>query len=72
MQAVEDLNELVKLFTEKFEWHLSLYDSQNLYHELLKKYGDDLRNEPERMRSALYELGHALKFSDEMLGVLRH
>ena len=71
LELVETLNELISLFNEKFEWHLSLSDSQNLYYELLKKYGDNLRNEPERMRNALYELGNELKFSDELLGVLK-
>ena len=71
MTAIENLNELIKLFSENFEWHLSLYESQNLYHELLKKYGSEMKHEPERLRNALYELGHALKFSDEMLKVLK-
>ena len=71
LELVESINELISLFNEKFEWHLSLSDSQNLYYELMKKYGDNLRNEPERMRKALYELGHELKFSDELLGVLK-
>ncbi len=71
IDTLENLNELVGLFTEKFEWHLSLYEAQNLYHELLKKYGDTLRNEPERLRNALYVLGHELKFADEILGVLK-
>ncbi|MBR1438420.1 MAG: DUF3536 domain-containing protein, partial [Synergistaceae bacterium] len=71
LEAVENLNGLIKLFSEKFEWHLSLYDSQNLYYELLKQYGDKLRHEPEKLRTAMYELGHALKFSDELLKVLK-
>ena len=71
IDTLENLNELVGLFTEKFEWHLSLYEAQNLYNELLKKYGDTLRNEPERLRNALYVLGHELKFADEILGVLK-
>ena len=71
MESVENLNGLMSLFNEKFEWHLSLSDSQNLYYELLKKYGDNLKKEPERMRKALYELGHELKFADELLRVLR-
>ena len=71
IDAVENLNELIGLFNEKFDWHLSLSDSQNLYYELLKKYRDILKDEPERLRKALYSLGHELKFSDEILGVLR-
>ena len=71
IDAVENLNELIGLFNEKFEWHLSLSDSQNLYYELLKKYREGLRNEPERVRKALYSLGHELRFSDEILSVLR-
>ena len=71
MESIENLNELMSLFNENFDWHLSLSDAQNLYYELLKKYGDELKNEPERMRKALYELGHELKFADEILNVLR-
>ena len=71
LEAIENLNDLISLFNEKFDWHLVLSDAQNLYYELLKKYGDDLKNEPERMRKALYELGHELKFADEILAVLR-
>ena len=67
MQAIEDLNNLIALFSEKFEWHLSLYDSQNLYYELIKRYGKKLRNESPALREALRKLGHALKFSDELL-----
>ena len=67
MQAIEDLNDLIALFSEKFEWHLSLYDSQNLYHELIKHYGKKLKDEPQKLREALRKLGHALKFSDELL-----
>ena len=67
MQAIEDLNDLIALFSEKFEWHLSLYDSQNLYQELIKRYDKKLKNEPQKLREALRKLGHALKFSDELL-----
>lgn len=59
---VKALNELIGLFSENFSWHLSLYDAQNLYYELLKEYKPDLKNIP-----ALYELGRLLKFSDELL-----
>ena len=71
MDAVEDLNELMSLFNEKFDWNLSLYESQNLYYELLKQQGKSLKDEPERIRKALYELGHELRFSDEILKVLK-
>ena len=69
--VIEDLNDLMKLFDEKFEWNLSLHDAQNLYYELLKQYGGTLREEAEEVRKALYELGHALKFSDEILSELK-
>ena len=71
LEAVENLNSLVELFTEEYEWHLSLYDSQNLYYELLKKNREALKTAPERLRTAMYLLGHELKFADEILGVLR-
>ena len=67
LESLEDLNELIKLFSEKFEWHLSLYESQNLYYELLKKNGPNLKYEPERVSNALHELGRSLRFSDEIL-----
>ena len=67
MQTIADLNELLALFNEKFEWHLSLYDAQNLYYELRKRYMKTVKNEPQKLREALRKLGHALKFSDELL-----
>ena len=70
-EVIENLNALMKLFDDKFAWKLSLYDAQNLYYELLKIYGDMLSIESEKMRKALYELGHSLKFSDEILAVLK-
>ena len=69
--VIENLNELMKLFNDKFAWNLSLHDAQNLYYELLKIYGDMLSIEPDNMKKALYELGHELKFSDEILTVLK-
>ena len=69
--VIENLNGLMRLFNEEFDWHLNLYDAQNLYYELLKQYGDMLVIEPENIRKALYELGHSLKFADEVLGVLK-
>ena len=69
--VVENLNALMKLFNEKFSWNLKLYDAQNLYYELLKLYGDMLAIESDKMKKALYELGHELKFSDEILTVLK-
>ena len=70
-EVVENLNALMKLFNEKFSWKMKLYDAQNLYYELLKLYGDMLSIEPDKMKKALYELGHELKFSDEILTVLK-
>ena len=60
--SIKALNDLIRLFTEEFFWHLSLYDAQNLYYELLKQYKPDLKELP-----ALHELGRALRFSDEFL-----
>lgn len=67
MQTIKDLNDLIELFSEKFEWHLSLYDAQNLYYELRKRYAKGIAKEPQELREALHRLGHALKFSDELL-----
>ena len=64
------LNGLISLFNEEFDWHMILYDAQNLYYELLRQYGDMLALEPEKLREALHKLGHSLKFSDELLAVL--
>ena len=67
INAVNELNELIKLFSGEFDWHLELEDTQNLYYELIAREGKALRQEPENLRKALYELGKSLKFSDEML-----
>ena len=70
VSVLENLNDLIVLFNEEFDWHLSLYDAQNLYYELLRQYDGMLALEPENLRTALHKLGHALKFSDEILEVL--
>ena len=67
LQAVEDLNNLIAIFNKNFEWHLSLSDAQSLYYELIKTYKQEISQAPEKMRSALHNLGNALKFADEML-----
>ena len=67
INAVDELNALIKLFSGEFDWHLELEDTQNLYHELITRCGKDLRQTPEKLRRALYDLGKSLKFSDEML-----
>jgi hypothetical protein len=46
---------------------LTLDDVQNLYYELLKKYGVLVGGEEDAAGHELYELGHALRFSDELL-----
>ena len=71
IDTLEDLNGLIKLFNEKFDWHLSLYDAQNLYYELLKQQKPIIKTQPEQLRKALYELGRSLRFSDEILTVLK-
>ena len=71
LKSIEDVNELISLFSENFEWHLGLYDSQDLYYELLKPYGKKLKDEPEEIKNSLYKLGKTLKFSDEMLSILK-
>ena len=67
VEQLENLNGLIKLFTEKFEWLLTLDDVQNLYYELLKKYGFLVGGTEDRAGKSLYELGRALRFSDELL-----
>ena len=67
LQFIEDVNSLITLFSEKFEWHLSLYDSQNLYYELLKQNKLMLKHEQGKLNDAMHRLGKALKFSDELL-----
>ena len=72
IEAIEDLNDLISLFNVKFQWPMNLDEAQNLYYELLKQHGArKLKQEPEQLRNALYKLGRALKFSDEMLKVLK-
>ncbi|MBR6900607.1 MAG: hypothetical protein IKN30_00905, partial [Synergistaceae bacterium] len=67
IKTIEDLNDLILLFGEKFEWHLILSEAQNLYYELLKRYAVELKDETPRLKDALRKLGKALKFSDELL-----
>ena len=64
---METVSGLIKLFSEHFEWQLELYDAQNLYYELLKYYGRSLHTAPQEIHDAMFRLGHALHFSDEML-----
>ncbi|MBQ7562160.1 MAG: DUF3536 domain-containing protein [Synergistaceae bacterium] len=71
VETLEDLNGLIKLFSEKFDWHLSLYDAQNLYYELLKQQRPIIKTQPEPLRNALYELGRSLRFSDEFLKYIK-
>ena len=67
MQVIKNLNELLTLFNEKFEWHLGLDDAQNLYYDLRKRYVETISQESEEIREALRKLGRALKFSEELL-----
>ena len=67
VDAMKNLNGLIKLFSEKFEWRLTLDDVQNLYYELLKKYGVLVGGKEDTAGHELYELGRALRFSDELL-----
>ena len=67
VDALKNLNGLIKLFTEQFEWHLTLDDVQNLYYELLKEYGFLVGGGDDPARRELYELGRALRFSEELL-----
>ncbi len=67
LQIIKDLNDLLTLFSEKFEWHLSLYDLQNLYYELLKQNKSILKQDNGELSQAMRKLGKALKFSDEIL-----
>ncbi|MBQ9564056.1 MAG: hypothetical protein IJU98_00580, partial [Synergistaceae bacterium] len=65
---IECIYDLISLFTDKFDWALGLYEAQNLYYELLKRYRRGLRSAPEKIREPMYRLGRVLRFSDEMLG----
>ena len=67
IRTVEDLNALIKLFSDEFEWHLDLDETQNLYYALISQDGKTLRQAPEKLRMALYDLGKLLKFADDML-----
>ena len=67
IQKIEDLNELIIMFSEKFEWHLILSDAQNLYYTILKDYDSELKDETPELKEALRKLGRALKFSEELL-----
>ncbi|MCR5347423.1 MAG: DUF3536 domain-containing protein [Fretibacterium sp.] len=64
---MESISSLIGLFSEQFRWQLELYDAQNLYFELLKHYGSKLRTAPGDIHDAMFRLGAALHFSEEML-----
>ena len=62
---VKSTRDLISTLSENFKWHLSLYEAQNLYYELVKNRG--LKKYQEPLRSDLYELGRSLYFSEEFL-----
>ena len=65
INIVKNVRDLINILSENFKWHLSLYEAQNLYYELVKNRG--LKKYQEPLRSDLYELGRSLYFSEEFL-----
>ena len=65
LDLISTARELIKIFSDNFTWHLSLYEVQNLYYELVKNRA--LKKYPEPIKTELYELGRELYFSKEFL-----
>ena len=64
---MENIANLIDIFSEKFSWNLSLYESQNLYFQLLRRYGKSFKSEAAPQRELVLKIGRALKFSEELL-----
>ena len=63
--AMDEIGDLLTLFLDEFSWRLSLYQAQNLYHEILTRHRPPAAS-PE-LKEALYRLGLRLRFSETML-----
>ena len=63
--AMDEIGDLLALFLDEFSWRLSLYQAQNLYHEILTRHRPSAAS-PE-LKDALYRLGSRLRFSETML-----
>lgn len=64
---MENISRLIDIFSEQFKWTLSLYESQNLYFQLLRRFGKSFKSEAAPQRELVMKIGKALKFSDELL-----
>ena len=67
LQQVQAATDLVRTFQEGFQWRLSLYDAQNLYHEMLRRWRTELCAAPADLGEAIFALGRQLQFSEEFL-----
>ena len=58
---------MVRLFREDFKWKVGLYEAQNLYYEMRRRYRNSLRSASADLKDAAFELGRELQFSEELL-----
>ena len=66
LEQVRAATDMVRMFQEGFQWRLSLYDAQNLYYEMLRRWRGELCAAP-ALREAVFALGRQLQFSEEFL-----
>ena len=65
MIPMDEIGDLLALFLDEFSWRLSLYQAQNLYHEILTRHRPSTLV-PEQ-KEVLRGLGRRLRFSETML-----
>ena len=63
--AADGICAMLALFVDEHQWHLSLYQAQNLYFEVLESHRKSAL--PPEARDALHRLGRRLRFSEAML-----
>ena len=63
--AADGICAMLALFVDEHQWHLSLYQAQNLYFEVLESHRKSAL--PPETRDALHRLGRRLRFSEAML-----
>jgi len=63
--ATDGICAMLALFVDEHQWHLSLYQAQNLYFEVLEAHRKSAL--PPKAWDALHRLGRRLRFSEAML-----
>ncbi|MDR1730520.1 MAG: DUF3536 domain-containing protein [Synergistaceae bacterium] len=65
--VIDRIIDVLTLFMDEFNWHLSLYEAQNLYYATQRIHGEALLNQSRALRASFRNLGKRLKFSEEAL-----